>query len=248
MNLAIDIGNSFAKIGRFESGLLRDVISLPTYSLATGLMHYLEVQGQEVGYVGWVNVSGDIRLEELPVWKQHPAKGFFHIHPLADLPVRMGYHTPETLGADRLVGVIGARAAQAEGPVLVLDAGTALTYDLLTADNTYLGGGISPGIRMRFRALHEFTARLPLVEAEPAPPLVGHSTRSCILSGVIHGIRAEADGIIERYIQDYGSDLGVFLTGGDVPYFENHLKNKTFADTSLILKGIHYLVTHRFSL
>ena len=164
------------------------------------------------------------------------------------------YATPSTLGTDRIVAAIGAYARQQHHfhdsspvPVLVIDAGTAITYDLITADGAYLGGGISPGLQMRFRALHEFTARLPLIEAVSEPPLVGDSTETCIQSGVINGVRAEVRGVIEQYRGRHGANLAVYFTGGDAPYFEELVggNNRTFADANLTLGGIHFIVTQQ---
>jgi type III pantothenate kinase len=101
---------------------------------------------------------------------------------------------------------------------------------------------------MRFRALHEFTARLPLVEPLPEPPLVGDSTAASIQSGVIRGMQSEVEGVIRQYQSHYGETLSVFLTGGDLPYFEKLGKNINFADSNLILRGIHFILTQQKSL
>ncbi|MCB0841544.1 MAG: type III pantothenate kinase, partial [Bacteroidetes bacterium] len=126
---------------------------------------------------------------------------------------------------------------------LVIDAGTAITYDFATANGEYKGGGIAPGMAMRFRALHEFTARLPLVSSQSDVLLIGDSTTASIQSGVQWGIIAEVEGMISYYKSQISPDLQVFLTGGDSGFFENHLKNINFADSNLILKGIHYILT-----
>ena len=141
------------------------------------------------------------------------------------------------------MAVIGAKAACPNKPVLVIDAGTAITYDYATEKGVYMGGGISPGMSMRFRALNEFTARLPMVAFSEDPALVGDSTESCIQSGVQWGTLAEIDRIITYYKEEISPEVQVFLTGGDSGYFENHLKNLNFADSNLVLKGIHYILT-----
>src|SRR5690606_13620294 len=112
------------------------------------------------------------------------------------------------------------------------DAGTCITYDFTDSDRQYYGGGISPGLKMRFQAVHTFTARLPLVIPAENPELVGNSTETSIQSGIVNGILAEIDGIISRYRQKY-PDLQVILCGGDAPFFENKLKASIFASPDL---------------
>lgn len=191
--------------------------------------------------VGWIQVAGDPGLRHWRGWPQ--GTQFLPIHTGMSLPIAHRYRTPETLGIDRIVGVIGALAVTGGGPVLVIDAGTALTYDLADAAAVYLGGAISPGLQMRFEALHQFTARLPRVAPVAAPPWLGDSTETSIQAGILHGMRAEIAGIIAQYQAHWGGRLRVFLTGGDLPYFENHLKSVNFADSDLILKGIRYILT-----
>ncbi|MCL4138195.1 UNVERIFIED_CONTAM: hypothetical protein GTU68_027016 [Idotea baltica] len=139
--------------------------------------------------------------------------------------------------------MIGAKSICKDVPILVIDAGTAITYDFANATGEYIGGGIAPGMAMRFRALHEFTARLPMISPDENVALIGDSTETCIQSGVQWGTIAEIERIIDYYKNQVSEDLQVFLTGGDTSYFENHLKNINFADSNLILKGIHFILT-----
>ena len=192
-------------------------------------------------HVGWIQVAGDTDPRQWQGWPE--GTQFLPIHTGMALPIAHRYRSPATLGIDRIVGVIGALALVGKGPVLVIDAGTAITYDVADAEGVYLGGSISPGLQMRFRALHAFTARLPLVAPVADPPLTGDTTETAIQAGVIEGLRAEVAGIIARYRDRYGEALPVFLTGGDLPYFENQAKSLNFADPDLILKGISHILT-----
>jgi type III pantothenate kinase len=162
------------------------------------------------------------------------------------LPFRMAYRTPETLGRDRIAGVAGARGHAPEGPVLVIDAGTCITYDLLDAEDVFHGGVIAPGIRMRLRAMHTMTARLPLVDwtpETPPPPLAGDSTAACLLNGAWRAAAAEADGWIDRYAARWPG-LRVLLTGGDGPALAALSEKAIFAAPLLPLEGLNKILIH----
>ncbi len=243
--LAVDMGNTRTQIGYFAEGNLQWVERAETQQLQDIWPKLLQriPSGQRLK-VGWMSVARPIELANLPGWAHftHPAEIIF-VHSQMKLPIKSAYATPKTLGTDRIVAVIGALAHFGRGPVLVIDAGTALTYDVADEDGVYQGGGIAPGIQMSFRALHEFTARLPLIDFDPEPPLVGDSTQNAIRSGVLQGILAEVEGMIERYRAKYGPNIKIILTGGDRPFFENHLKNLNFADANLNLRGIYHILT-----
>lgn len=160
------------------------------------------------------------------------------------LPIGNRYATPQTLGMDRICAAVGAFSKIGRGPLLVVNAGTAITYDFVDASNNYRGGGISPGLRTRFRALHDYTAALPLVEADGALVLVGDDTESSIRSGVVNGVVAEIEGIVTRYRSLAGEELNVILMGGDAEFLGNHLKNVTFVVANLLLYGINALIRH----
>jgi type III pantothenate kinase len=154
------------------------------------------------------------------------------------IPVTTPVGKPETIGADRLALVVAASDLFPGKNNLVIGLGTAITYNFINKKKEFLGGGISPGMEMRFRSLETFTAKLPLIKKDWNFPLVGYDTRTNILSGVILGISKEIDGIIDSYSEKY-SNLNVLLTGGDSAYFAYHLKNKIFADLNLIFKGLY---------
>jgi type III pantothenate kinase len=157
------------------------------------------------------------------------------------VPIINNYGSPETLGKDRLAGVIGAKHWMPNSNILVIDAGTAITYDLVTANGEFLGGGISPGIAMRYKALHTFTGRLPLLDYYGDAELIGTDTASSIHSGVLNGAVAEMEGIIKGY-QPLYPGLKIILTGGDHNYFDKRLKIKTFAALNLVLEGLNLIL------
>jgi type III pantothenate kinase len=145
---------------------------------------------------------------------------------------------PETIGADRLALCSAAVDLFGGQHNLAIGLGTCITYNFINKYHEFLGGSISPGMNMRFRAMHEQTALLPLIEAQNQFPLVGYDTKTNLLSGVILGMAKEIDGIIEAYAEKY-SNFNVLLTGGDMPFFVPHLKNRIFADPNLIFKGLY---------
>jgi type III pantothenate kinase len=157
------------------------------------------------------------------------------------LPVKNLYLTPATLGKDRLAAAAGANALYPGKNVLSIDAGTCITYDFLTENAEYLGGGISPGIRMRFRAMNAFTGRLPLVEPGEFSGLIGRDTQESLLSGVLNGVSQEITGIIRLYTEQY-KDITVVITGGDLEYLHNKLKINIFAVPDLVLLGLNEIL------
>lgn len=164
-----------------------------------------------------------------------------HFHKLdhqSKFPITTPVGKPDTIGADRLALVVAAVSLFPGKNNLVIGLGSAITYNFINKHNEFLGGGISPGMEMRFKSLHEFTAKLPLIKADWNFPLVGYDTRTNILSGVIIGMAKEIDGTIDAYIEKY-HNFNVLLSGGDAVYFTRHLKKKIFADPLLIFKGLY---------
>jgi type III pantothenate kinase len=159
------------------------------------------------------------------------------------VPVNIQYQTPKTLGKDRLAAVVGANYLKPRENILIIDAGTAITYELLEAAGVYLGGNISPGMTTRFKALNNCTSRLPFIQEEEDIPQIGYNTKTAIQAGVVNGIVYEMDGCIEDLRQKY-PDLLVFLTGGHSFYFERRLKNTIFADINLVLTGLNRILEY----
>lgn len=154
------------------------------------------------------------------------------------LPLTTPVGKPETIGADRLAICAAAVDLFPGKHNLAIGLGTCITYNYINTRHEFLGGSISPGMNMRFRAMHEQTALLPMIKADHNFPLVGFDTKTNILSGVILGMCKEIDGIIEAYALKY-DNFNVLLTGGDMGFFVPHLKNKIFADPNLIYKGLY---------
>jgi type III pantothenate kinase len=154
------------------------------------------------------------------------------------VPITTPVGKPETIGADRLALVVAAVTLFPDKNNLVIGLGSAITYNYVNKYKEFIGGGISPGMEMRFKSLNAYTARLPLVKADWNFPLAGYDTRTNILSGVILGMAREVDGIIGEYEEKYGN-FNVLLSGGDAGYFTRHLKKKIFVDPYLIYKGLY---------
>jgi type III pantothenate kinase len=162
------------------------------------------------------------------------------------LPITIGYETPETLGHDRIASAAGAAALYPGWNVLAIDAGTALTIDLITDTGLFAGGNISPGLRMRFSSLHRQTFSLPEIEPSDEVPLIGRNTREAILAGVVNGITYEIDNSINSLKNKY-NDLQVIITGGDARYLAGRLKNVIFVEENLVLSGLNAILCN-FSL
>ena len=235
MNIVVDYGNTSAKVGIFDGHTLTEKYN---FQKADELMEFLE----NFSAVSFIISSVTKDPGEVSSWATQ-AKSKLILNPQLPLPVRIKYATPSTLGVDRIAGVCGAHHMFPKTNTLVIDAGTCITYDFLDRDGNFLGGGISPGLIMRFQAVHNFTARLPLVPLVEDPPLVGDSTESCIQSGIINGLIEELNGIISLYKQEF-QGLAVILSGGDARFFENKLKGSIFAVPELVLSGLNSILIH----
>jgi type III pantothenate kinase len=238
MNLVVDYGNSAAKVGIFDHQNLMEKYTLPTADSVKDF--FIKTSAANV-IVSSVNTEA----AEVLSWVKPDAKKFI-LHHTLPLPIRNLYATPATLGADRLAGVCGARQLFPLEPCLVIDAGTCITYDFIDADGNYHGGSISPGLMMRFKAVHTFTAKLPLVTPKVDIPLTGNSTETSIQSGVVNGMLAEIEGIILQYTKKFG-DVRVILCGGDALFFENQLKASIFASPELVLIGLNSILNYNVS-
>jgi len=239
MNVAIDMGNTRIKVGLFEKNELKKIDFFPAGSLGelNGLLTYNSIEKA---------VISTVTIDTKPVVDLLKVKTGFILEYNSQtlLPIKNLYKTPHTLGGDRIPPVIAAWAQFPDSDVLVIDAGTCIKYNFLNKAGEYLGGAISPGLAMRFKALHTFTARLPLVEPDQEyDKLIGGDTHESILSGVQTAAVAEVEGIINRYKQQY-PELKIMLTGGDQAFFEKRLKNAIFADPYLVLKGLNIILNY----
>lgn len=238
MNLVIDIGNTKAKAAIFDGDTLVDVFRSSNQSLDCLAEITSRFPIRQGILASVINLSEEIikQLTDL----SFPIIKFDTETPL---PIKNLYSTPKTLGSDRLAAVIGANHLQPQKDILVIDAGTAVTYDFINAKGEYLGGNISPGKNLRFKALHQFTGKLPLVNEEGTRTSLGINTETAIREGVIQGMEFEMKGYIETFKKN-NPELLVFLTGGDGFLFETSLKNHIFADSFLVLKGLNRILNY----
>ncbi|WP_029034195.1 type III pantothenate kinase [Salinimicrobium terrae] len=237
MNLVIDIGNSIAKLAVFQQDKILKKIPIGKSGLKKSIAETLQLH-PEIKNVVVSNVSS--AEWELPMEVRNQVK-VVELSVSTLLPFKNSYGTPKTLGNDRRALMAAAVKHHAGKDVLVVDAGTCITYDFKTAEDEYLGGGISPGLKMRFLALHNFTANLPLVEAGEVHELIGTSTTSSITSGVMNGTVMEIDGIINGYKEKY-PNLICIITGGDATSLSGNLKNGIFANSNFLLEGLNYIL------
>ncbi|MBQ8672823.1 MAG: type III pantothenate kinase [Bacteroides sp.] len=238
MNLIIDIGNTVAKVAVFREGELLEVVRDDNRTL-----------GRLAGICGKYKPDRAILATVINLTdaaeKELDGMGIPLMRLGADtpLPVNNLYETPHTLGYDRIAAVVGAQAVCPERDLLVIDAGTCITYEFIDAAGNYHGGNISPGMQMRFKALHQFTEKLPLVEAEGRRLEVGRDTETAIRAGVVGGMEHEISGYIHAMKHKY-PELLVFLTGGDDFSFDTNLKSIIFADRFLVLKGLNRILDY----
>ena len=235
-HLVLDIGNTRTKAGLFTDGALAYTArwtGVPTAAI-------LDWAYNQPITAALLSTSGD-QAAELEAALRARQTTLRLDHRLR-LPFHNGYTTPETLGRDRLAGVAGAVGRFPGKNCLVIDAGTCITLDLVTAAGNYLGGNISPGIRMRLRAMHAQTAALPLVAPAPtAPALLGVSTETALQNGGQLGAILEIEAFIRRCTAQY-PDLHVLMTGGDGEWLGHQLKTKIFALPNLVLLGLHEIL------
>lgn len=238
MNLVIDVGNTYTKIGVFsERKLIHHMKTSDSEHLVFEqiLNDFSPIKNGIISIVGRFNQSilqyltSKIEIIEL----SHQTK----------IPVINNYGSPQTLGYDRLAAVIGASALYPDTNLLVIDAGTCITYDFVTSDKIYKGGGISPGITLRFKSLNDYTSKIPLLKPQEIMYLIGNNTEQSVLSGVMNGTIEEIKGIIDLYSGQY-EKLKVVMTGGDLVYFEKTLKNIIFAVPNLVLYGLNEILEH----
>ncbi|MEJ7692824.1 type III pantothenate kinase [Daejeonella sp.] len=242
-HLVIDIGNSRTKIAIFDDHKLvkNDVLEDLTEEK---LRDYLKENSIQQSIISSVR-DGIERLENVLIEQTV----YIRFSAALNTNINNQYKSPETLGLDRLAGVIGAKALYPGENCLVIDLGTCITYDAIDNDNVYKGGSISPGLNMRLRAMHELTGRLPLIPLDDFDGSEGNNTGTSMLSGVVNGTFLEMAGFIEQYRAQY-SELRVILCGGDANFFDTRLKNSIFAHTlktepDLVLIGLNEVINQQ---
>jgi type III pantothenate kinase len=235
MNLVIDLGNTVAKLAVFEKDELREKEIVASEEIQEKISQHLLKNP-------WVKkvISSNVSKLQIKV-PQEKELQILELSAESLLPFENLYATPQTLGNDRKALVAAAAKYYPKRNVLIIDAGTCITYDFKNSKNEYLGGAISPGLKMRFKALNSFTANLPLVDQQEQLKLVGNSTLTSINSGVAYGMVKEIDGFIEEYAAQY-DDLLTIVTGGDAHFLSVNLKNSIFANSNFLLEGLNYIL------
>ena len=236
MDLVIDIGNTLCKaaIFREDGELLFDEVlpELKVDNIALWLEKY-PVTSAILSSVAETYPEIEALLEKSTYYVP-----FLHT---TKVPVTIQYDSPATLGLDRIANAVAAACFFPEKNVLSIQAGSCLVFDFIDKDANFQGGAIAPGLSMRFQALHHFTKRLPLLEKNENPPLIGKDTQQSIQSGVINGIIHEINETIRQYHRYY-PDLQVLLSGGDSIYLQKSIKNTIFATSKFVLKGLHKIL------
>lgn len=230
--ICFDFGNTRLKAAVFEENHLKEIIILPDDERTSieAILHKYQPAYTILSSV----VNHDETVEH--VLAQH--SNFHKLSHTTKLPFTTPVGKPETIGADRLALCAAAVYLYPNKNNLAIGLGTCITYNFINNQNQFLGGSISPGLEMRFKAMHGLTAKLPLVNMEWNFPLIGYDTKTNLLSGVAWGMAKEIDGIIDAYAEKYGN-FNVQLTGGDTLHFAPLLKNQIFADPQLIFKGLY---------
>ncbi len=233
-NLIIDIGNTRIKSGLFEG---TELVWEASYDLL------------DEALIQWASISWNKCFISSVRWNLQELRGFlpFDFTLLTShtaLPILNNYGTPATLGLDRIAAAVGGWTLAGYGPVLVIDMGSCITYDLVDDSDRYLGGAISPGFFMRAKAMHSQTARLPLVDLSSKPAgLLGNNTISCMQIGIWYGIEFEIIGQIQAYSEEFPK-IKVFVCGGDAQSFDSLAKDHIFVVPNLVLHGLNRILNH----
>lgn len=242
MNLSIDLGNTQGKIGLFENSILIKSMIVKKPYLNSIKNQIAPVKNLLTKAIFSSVIRHPNGLESF-LKKNFQFVTFSQQTPL---PIKNRYQTPDTLGKDRIAVVVGAHKLFPSKNILVIDAGTCITYDFLSRKKEYLGGSISPGINMRYKALHTFTHQLPLISSSNRPAknnFIGTDTQSSISIGVEVALITEMKGMINLYKNRF-PDLKVIITGGDGSFFERQLKNEIFAVPNLVLVGLNMILEY----
>ena len=239
MNLVIDIGNTRTKFSVFNRGEV--LITVPVDEFKSEHIGVLKNEHPGLNNV-IISATKNYPLELKNALQQN-FEQFIELGANTPLPIENCYETKDTLGKDRIAAVVGAYDLYPQNNLLIIDAGTAITYDILNDKKQYLGGNISPGIDMRFKALFEFTEKLPLVKQKQYNKLYGTSTENAICAGVQNGVVFEVDGAIDTFKEFY-NNLKVIITGGNAEFFEKKLKNSFFVHFNLIAMGLNRILEY----
>ncbi len=236
MKLILDFGNTLKKAAIFDKNKMVELFTFSDFDLnqlKSIVKSYPLITSSILSSV----VDYPLAIDDFLSERFH----FIKFNSNTPVPIINKYSTPETLGNDRICAVVAASSKFDNKNLLVIDVGSCITYDLITKDKEYLGGSISPGIRLRLKSLNAFTDKLPLLEPEQIKYLIGKTTSQSILSGVINGINFEIDGVISSYKGNY-KDLKIIISGGDHNYFDKSLKNNIFALLNIVILGLNEIL------
>lgn len=241
MNLILDIGNSLCKVAVVEHDEIIEIVrvaSLDCSFFETFLKKYSKIKKV---------ILSTVREEDLEVenYLKKRFDYFLKVTHETPLPIKNCYSTPHSLGMDRLMSAVGGCAIFPNKELLIFDLGSAITIDTISRDGNFLGGNISPGMTMRFRALSTFTEKLPLCSGEGNFSLTGKSTEEAIRGGVVFGIKKEIEGYIDDYLAK-NNEIVIIFTGGDAKYFVFKVKNTIFVDCDLLLKGLNKVLEYNY--
>ena len=236
MNLAIDIGNTRVKSAVFEGDKLVELCVFDKRKIISEIKKIVIKNTISAGIIS--NVAAISKKKMLQLKK---IINFQLVSAASSVPFTNLYETPNTLGVDRIALVAGAVAQFPNKNVLIIDAGTCITFDFVNSEAVYLGGAISPGIKMRYKALNTFTANLPLIEGLDMIDFIGKNTKESIISGVLNGTKKEISGVIEDYQEKY-LHLTVVLTGGDANFLSKQFKSSIFANQNFLLQGLNEIL------
>ena len=236
MLLAIDVGNTRIKSAVFEQDNMMEQFIFSNEDF----LEKIEIIFKKYSKVAIIVVAsvGNLEKEDFSAFENR-AKIVFITRELS-FPFNNHYDTPNTLGIDRMVLASGAAIQFPKKNRLIIDAGTCITYDFVDENDNYLGGAISPGIRLRYESLHNYTAKLPLLKRELPKNTIGKSTEQSIHSGVINSVVFEIDGHIDSFISKNDNFIIIF-TGGDADFLANKLKNTIFANSNFLLESLNQI-------
>jgi len=236
MNLVIDIGNTRVKAAVFEGDKLVELYVFDKAKIISEIREIVKKNTILAGIISNVASISEKKMQQLT-----KIFSFQVVSAATKVPFINLYKTPNTLGVDRIALVAGAVKQFPKKNVLIIDAGTCITFDFVNRKSEYLGGAISPGIKMRYKALNAFTANLPLIEVLEFNDFIGKNTKESIISGVLNGVQKEINGVIEDYKHKY-LHLTVVLTGGDTNCLSKQLKSSIFANQNFVLQGLNEIL------
>jgi len=236
MKLILDLGNTNHKVALFDA----DNLVLLETNRRINVPIIRAIVKRNAGIDACILSSVVSIPTALQAFLEHNFR-FILLDRYTPVPIRNLYCSPQSLGKDRLAAAVGGYTRFPGEPVLIINCGTAITYDVVNEKGEFLGGAIAPGMQMRFTALHTFTSQLPLLNYAEIDFLTGNSTDSSVLSGVINGMTAEIEGMIARYQKAFPG-IKVILSGGDLNYFVNRLKISIFAVPNIVIYGLHQIL------